>query len=215
MKVTYGPIREKDGYPNTHDDLIVFVKREGINCANISEEDFIDYMMEDLREADLIHYDELKTRFDEKHQVLPNYLYNRYEQEANKRWKTAAKRDAFMDARLKEWQNAPFHYNHLYFDMDLNPTSVGISDNCILRTENLIRAKLAKCFDEIKDNKYFTKANGWRLVSACDKNEYNLKWRPFVELIIPEDTKQQMRDEEENLRQSVNRFYDGCKYFGD
>lgn len=202
---------------------ITLVSRN-INCGTITEDEFIQAMFSDIIEAEE-KYNEL---------YIPEHIarkVNRYRSEiertrkhateyAEKKWKTEAKRNAYVRQALKDIRKRFTCKNDYYdgisfFDFDVNPGLMGISSNCILSINNLTFDKLRKCFAEIKNNEYFKKALGWALTYQAREDSYRSAFRPQIKLILDEETEKKMHDEAVNLTAAVEKFYEGCTYWGD
>lgn len=102
-----------------------------------------------------------------------------------------------------------------FFDFKVEPGSIGISDNCIISIDNLTFDKLKKCFEAIKDNRYFKKATGWKLTYEAQDNSYRTCFRPQIKLIVDAETAAQMKKDEEDLTAAVHKFYENTTYFSD
>lgn len=194
-----------------------------IDCSNITEDEFISSMFSDLLEAQE-KYDELYIPEWENNK-LKNF-YNQIESVRNyatkiaeKKWKTEKKRNAYIEREVKkarkEYKFDSFYYNLSYFDFDVNPGDMSISGNCVLSYRDLTLNKLRRCFEDVKDNKYFKKAKGWTLTYKCSENSYRTSSRPQIKLIVDPETEAQMKHDEEVLTNAVNEFYEGCQYWGD
>lgn len=194
-----------------------------IDCSNITVDEFISMMNSDLLEAQE-KYNELYIpeweayklrRFNESLIAI----HNRAIKFAEKKWKTEKKRNAYIKREVnkarKEYKFDSFYYDLSFFDFKVNPGDMGISDNCILSYRDLTPNKLRRCFENIKDNKYFKKAKGWTLTYECSENSYRTSFRPQIKLIVDSETEAQMKHDEEVLTNAVNEFYKGCQYWGD
>jgi hypothetical protein len=138
---------------------------------------------------------------------------------AEKKWKTEKKRTAYIEAEVakarKEYKMSDFYYDLSFFDFDVNPGKMGISGDCCISYKELTPAKLGRCFEAVKDNKYFKKATGWKLTYEADNNSYRTCFRPHIELIVDAETEAKMKKDAEDLTESVRKFYEGCTYWGD
>jgi len=67
---------------------------------------------------------------------------------------------------------------------------------------------MIKCFNTIKDNKYFKVAKGWIL-------EDHHHSRPQIKLILDESMEAEFKNDEENLGNAIAEFYKGTNYWGD
>ena len=108
-----------------------------------------------------------------------------------------------------------FYYGLSFFDFDVNPGEMGISGDCCISYNELTPAKLERCFEAVKNNKYFKKAMGWKLTYTASDNSYRSDSRPHIELIVDAETEAQMRKDADDLAESVRNFYKGCTYWGD
>lgn len=202
---------------------ITLVSRDGINCSNISMEEFVRMMFSDILEAD------------EKYNDLycPDYVAGiirgfesyvdsyrkaaiRY---AEKKWKTEKKRNEYVEketeAARKRYNRDAFYYDLSFFDFNVTPGEMGLSGNCCISYRDLTPAKLRRCYEAVKDNKYFKKAMGWKLTYEASNNSYRASFRPQIKLIVDEETENQMVNDEKRLTESVNKFYENCNYWGD
>ena len=189
-----------------------------VDCKNLSKDEFVNMMLTDTAQAkknyDDAHYNkELESHY--------KYIEEKIERDklraieyACKKWKTEKKRNEYVNKMMveseKESKNIRFWYNGItFFDFDFNPGDNGISGNCVVSIDKdvaTVTRALECCFDEIKDNKYFKEALGWKLLSSS---------RPYVELILPEEFEKMFHDEEEALCESIRKFYANTYYFGD
>ena len=201
---------------------ITLVSRN-INCSNITENDFVKAMFSDFLEAQE-KYDDLyipeweawkvKNFFDKI-----KWTTNWAKKQAEKRWKTEKKRNAFIAQEVEkvrnEWAPDNFYYSLSFFDFKVNPGEMGIPGDCVISYRDLTPEKLIKCFNKVKDNKYFKKAIGWKLTYKADGDSYRSAFRPQIKLIVDPETEAQMKKDAEDLATSVNNFYKNCHYWGD
>lgn len=190
----------------------ILVTRENIVCSELTKEQFVAMMMEDLKKAPIkseeIFRPELEAEFYRNQEQHLEYAEKRAREFACKKWKTDKRREQYvMEVLSKEKRNV-FEFRPVsYFDFKLNPFSNGISDNCILRV-NTTEEKLGRCFDEIKNNKYWVTATGWQLIEERS-------FRSQIKLIMPDEMNEMYRKEEEGLANAIANFYAGSNYWGD
>lgn len=189
-----------------------------IGCKNLSKDEFVKMMLVDMSQAkknyDDAHYHEALERHNK-------YITEKLERDklkaieyAYKKWKTEKKRNEYVNKMMVESENKSenikFHYNTVtFFDFDFNPGDNGISGNCVVNIEKDVATTtraLECCFNEIKDNKYFKEAFGWKLINSS---------RPYVELILPTEFEKMFHDEKKALVESIIKFYENTYYFGD
>ena len=144
---------------------------------------------------------------------------NRATKFAEKKWKTEKKRTAYIESEVakarKEYKMSDFYYDLSFFDFDVNPGKMGISGDCCISYKELTPTKLGRCFEAVKDNKYFKKANGWKFTYEASNNSHQVCFRPHIELIVDAETEAQMKKDADDLTESVRNFYKGCTYWGD
>jgi len=190
----------------------VLITRENINCSELTKEQFVSMMMEDLKnsviKSEEIFRPELEAQFYHNQEQHLEYVEKRAREYAAKKWKTDKRRDKYViDEIAKVNRNQFIFYPVSYFDFKLEPFTNSISDNCILRV-NTTEEKLGRCFDEICNNKYFIAATGWELVETRNS-------RSQIKLIMPEEMNEMYRKEEESLYNAISSFYAGSNYWGD
>lgn len=190
----------------------VLITRENIKCSELTKEQFVSMMMEDLKNAPIkseeIFRPELEAQFYHTQEQYLEYIEKRAREYAVKTWKTDKRRDKYVIDEIAKVNKNQFIFRPVsYFDFKLEPFSNSISDNCILRV-NTTEEKLGRCFDEICNNKYFLAATGWELIETRNS-------RSQVKLIMPEEMNEMYRKEEENLYNAISNFYAGSNYWGD
>lgn len=190
----------------------VLITRENIKCSELTKEQFITMMMEDLKnsviKSEEIFRPELEARYYHNQEQRRESVEKQAWKFANKKWKTEKRRLKYVEDELAKLNSIPYTYSPVsYFDFKLNPFDNYISDNCILRV-NTTKEKLESCFDEIKNNKYFLSAIGWELVEERS-------FRSQIKLIMPDEMNEMYRKEEESLCEAISNFYAGSNYWGD
>jgi len=206
-----------------NDYRTITLTSRNINCSNITAEEFIKAMFSDFLEAEEKYNDLYIPEWEaQKVKDFNNRLTsvrNRAMKIAEKKWKTEKKRNAFIENEVKkfrkEYKISDFYYSLSFFDFKVNPGEMGISGACSISYNDLTPNNLRRCFETVKDNKYFKKAMGWKLTYTASSNSYRSSFRPHIELIVDADTATQMKKDADDLTASVNNFYKGCTYWGD
>jgi hypothetical protein len=201
---------------------ITLVSRN-INCSTITADEFIAAMFSDFLEAEEKYNDlyipeweacKVKSYFNRI-----NYIRKWATGVAEKKWKTEKRRNIFIEDEVtkarENYNFDDFYYSLSFFDFDVNPGKMGISGDCCISYKELTPNKLLRCFESVKDNKYFKKAFGWKFTYEASNNSHRTCFRPHIELITDEETAAQMKKDAENLTESVRKFYEGCHYWGD
>ena len=206
-----------------NDYRTVILTSRNINCSTITVDEFIRAMFSDFLEAEE-KYNDLYIPEWEAAKVKSffqnlEWARKRATNFAEKKWKTEKKRTAYIESEVakarKEYKMSDFYYNLSFFDFDVNPGEMGISGNCCISYKELTPAKLERCFETVKDNKYFKKASGWKLTYEASNDSYRTCFRPHIELIVDAETEAKMKKDAEDLTESVRNFYKGCTYWGD
>lgn len=193
-------------------ETAVLITRKNIKCSELTKEHFVTMMMEDLKnsviKSEEIFRPKLEAQFYHNQEQHKEYVEKRAREYACKKWKTDKKRDQYvLDVLAKERANA-FEFRPVsYFDFNLNPTCNYISGNCVLNVDTTPK-ELERCFDEIKDNKYFLLAIGWELIEIRS-------FRSQIKLIMPDEMNAMYRKEKEGLSEAISKFYAGSNYWGD
>ena len=186
--------------------------RENIKCSVLTKEQFVTMMMEDLKnsviKSEEIFRPELEAQFYHNQEQHREYVEQRAREYACKKWKTDKRRDQYVLEVLSKEKTNEFEFRPVsYFDFKLNPSENYISDSCVLRV-NTTEDKLERCYDMIKDNKYFLSATGWELIEErCS--------RPQIKLILPDEMAEMYRNEQSKLCKEIMDFYATCNYCGD
>ena len=201
---------------------ITLVSRN-INCSNITANEFISAMFSDFLEAEE-KYNDLYIPEWEASKVRNFFSHMEWARKhainfAEKKWKTEKKRTAYIESETekarKEYKMDDFYYDLSFFDFDVNPGEMGISGDCCISYKELTPTKLGRCFEKVKDNKYFKKAMGWKFTYEASNNSHQVCFRPHIELIVDAETEAKMKKDAEDLTESVRKFYEGCRYWGD
>ena len=206
-----------------NDYRTITLTSRNINCSTITAEEFIQAMFSDFLEAEE-KYNDLYIPEWEAYKVKNFndrmvWVRNWATKIAEKKWKTEKKRTAFIEKEVekarKEYKIDSFYYDLSFFDFKVNPGEMGISCDCSISYKELTPAKLRRCYEAVKDNKYFKKATGWKLTYEASNNSHKVCFRPHIELIVDTDTAAQMKKDADDLTASVNNFYKNCTYWGD
>ena len=201
---------------------VVLVSRN-INCADITAEEFVSAMFSDFLEAEekyndlyIPEWEAAKVRSFFEHMEWARKHATNF---AEKKWKTEKKRTAYIESEVakarKEYKMSDFYYDLSFFDFDVNPGKMGISGDCCISYKELTPTKLLRCFESVKNNKYFKKATGWEFTYEASNGSYRTAFRPHIKLITDAETAAQMKKDAEDLTESVRKFYEGCTYWGD
>ena len=202
---------------------ITLVSRDGINCSNISMEEFVRMMFSDILEADEKYNDlycpDYVASIVRHFENMMAYTRKDATKYAEKKWKTEKKRNEYINKKIAEAKakfNTDSYYYHLsFFDFDVHPESNGLSGDCCISIDRLTYDVLRRCYEAVKDNYYFKNATGWKLEYECHENNHSVSFRPHINLIMPEDVEAKYHKAAEDLAEDIRRFYANCYYPGD
>lgn len=184
-----------------------------VDCSTLTAEEFAKLMIKDMTNARTVYHNIWYPIELERHN---NYIQTRLkcikvtaQAFAEKKWKTEKRRNEYVANEVAKFKATELRFHNIsFFDFKVTPGSNGISSNCILQYSDLTTEAMIRCFNEIKDNKYFLAAKGWEL-------EDHHGFRPQVKLILDEDMENMYKDEEESLCRAIENFYSGSNYWGD
>lgn len=195
--------------------IVTLVKRENIDCANISEEDFCKYIIEDIKEAADTYKKEVKRDLDRiKQENLPE-MTKKFTEIADKRYKRASYKKKYIDQAIENYLKNPFEHTLSFVDFDVDPGYNGIPGSCILKPDTIDEKAAANCYAEVADNKYFKRATGWAIKYVASERTLVSSFRPYVDLIADETVKQEMEADKQRLAGAIDRFYKNTNYWGD
>lgn len=203
-------IAKGDGY-----NLVELVERSGIDCPNLTKEEFYDLMMEDLEKAQdeysRLVYDERKRRI----QAEKKRRADDIEKEVMGRYKRKADQDKYRDKlrfkrQLKDWeinQNSIISFDLL--------TSVSNSHPYYeqgIRAENLKKKLDEGLWDALQDCKWWQQGQGWKicyitdgrgiLPSNCNRHE--------IVISMPDDKMAERKASQEALYNAISAYYDNA-----
>lgn len=194
-----------------------------IDCSNITVDEFVSSMFSDFLEAQEKYNDLYIPEWEawkvKRFENTMDWTRKRAQKFAEKKWKTEKKRNEYINNEIEKARKTycidSFYYDLSFFDFDVEPWRNGISGDCCISYKELTPNKLRRCFETVKDNKYFKVAKGWKLCYQSSNNSHQVSFRPEIQLIVDDDVAAQMRKDEEDLTESIRKFYEGCHYFGD
>ena len=193
-------------------DTAILITRENIICSELTKEQFVNMMSEDLTNA--LHEDVriFKPIAEEYHKQCierdRERVIKRATEFAERKWKTEKKRKAYIESEIEKLTDKPLYFSPVsYFDFDAEPWKNGISGCCILHPCETVE-HLERCFEYIKDNVYFKAAKGWQLIDHRNS-------RPEIKLILDEEMETKYKNDERGLSEAIARFYEGSNYWGD
>lgn len=188
-----------------------------IDVKSLSKEDFANLLYEDFLKAVEKHKDILNAAWEasrDDRMLKVRAVAYKY---AEAKWKRESRKSSYIETEVNKefWKEYPAYWAVSYFDFDVNfgtqnyTTSIGKNSKAIIE----------RIYDELHENdfrlKFFNAATGWEFV--IDEKEDGLGYygRPWIELKLPEEYRQEIKDNEEKLSDDINKFYAGSNYWGD
>ena len=199
--------------------VVTLVRRENVDCASLSKEKFIKLIAEDLNTAIEEYCKIAKPINDENRKERVERAVRIAAEFAKKKWKTQKKQDEYIEnARKNEQSKTWFEEDpkRIFFDFKPDKGNMGIPEVCILKADS-DESQLEKCYDEIKNSKYFKNATGWAFKYESNSKEKitTYAFRPYVDLLLDATSREEQKRDEENLTKAVQSFYANSNYWGD
>lgn len=202
--------------------VVTLVKHE-VDCSTLDAETFTKFIVEDLLKADKIYSDMrepyVKAAYD-----------NRIAREeadvikvAEKKYKRQSNRDKFIAIEMQKIKRTTDFTSSLEFvDFKPDKARMGTPYDCILSIKE-VEDKAPKCFEHIKDDKYFKNAKGWIIkyktmfskINGVEDRSLKSSFRPYVDMILDDNLVNELKEHEDALARGIASFYEGCTYFGD
>lgn len=201
--------------------VVTLVRRENVKCSSLSKEKFVKMILEDLHNAIEEYGKIIKPLNDERLKTYIERDIKQAEAYAEKKWKTQKKRDEYVENAKKNAETKKWYlddYKRIFFDFKPDKGNMGIAQECILNVKT-DEKQLEKCYEEIKNSKYFKKATGWAFKYEShginkEKPGY-YSFRPYVDLLLDETSREEQKRDAETLAQAVKDFYANSNYWGD
>ena len=189
--------------------IVTLLKHEGLDLVNMTEDDFVMLMSEDLKKA-YQEYEQVRTpeRAANKMKAIEREI--EYAQKyAERKWKTQKKRDEYMAEFKVNIEKRYADYgktDRLFFDFKPEVGN-GLPGVCVLKPDTDER-QLRACFDELVKSRWWKKGTGWAFKYEASKYDLATHFRPWIELIMSESDAAQRRKEQKMLDDSIAAYYD-------
>ena len=199
--------------------VVTLLRRENVDCASLSKEKFIKLITEDLNTAIEEYCKIAKPINDEYRKERVERAARIAAEFAKKKWKTQKKQDEYIEnARKNEQSKTWFEEDpkRIFFDFQPDKGAGYVHQECIL-TADTDETQLGKCYDIIKNNKYFKRATGWAFKYESNKMDkiWTYGFRPYVDLLLDETSRQEQKRDAERLYKAMDQFYADSNYWGD
>lgn len=104
----------------------------------------------------------------------------------------------------------------LFFDFQPEPGN-SIPGVCVLK-ENSDDLQLERCFEILSITEWWKKASGWVMKYECNKDSVRSGFRPWIELILDEETQKSRDAQQKSIDDAIMTYYSNKKsgeYCGD
>lgn len=205
-------VAQKNGYR-----LVTLVSRNGIDCKNLTKEQFCDMMYADLEKAQdeysRLVYDErkkiLKARKDRAKEINQKRAEDRYKQKT--------KRQEYLDKLNFKSDNDTYWMNqNINITFDFHLRTYG---NNSINTDHLgagtNQKKMEACFDEVSSTKWWERGTGWILTYLCKADSLlPNSWGQIV-LLMDEKSMAEKKDLDDAIDKAISDYYANNRYTGD
>lgn len=217
----------------------VVVARRNVDCSSLTANEFVKMIVSDMSEA-VNSFNENALPHIKEYRIKRNTdYYNGLREKriagekeyAERKWKTEKRRQDYYDTvvafELAQMERRYIGDNVIndsdklsFFDFDGNcGTKMSIACACSLSVKDVIDNEnaahiLIRCFNALKESKYFDKAIGWEFVYNADES-WQSSGRPKIALIFDENTTKEIKNGQNELNGAVREFYAHSTYFGD
>lgn len=200
--------------------VVTLLRHEDIDCANLSKEEFVSLMKKDIAKA-IEEYTSICKDYNEK--AIVNLIERTKKaaiEYAEKKYKRQSSRDKYVENAIKNAEASKMYLSNpdkIFFDFwPEKGSNDGTPTVCIL-SKDTDKHQLAKCYDKLKDSKYFTGATGWVFkYESQNKDSVSIySFRPYVDVIIDDNLRAEQVRDEKRLADAIERFYSGSNYWGD
>lgn len=197
--------------------VVTLVRRENVDCASLSKDDFIKLMTEDLTKA-VEEYETICNKLnDEKRKEVIEREMQKAIAFAEQKYKTQRGKDKYIENARKNAGKMIYLLDPKQIFFDFKPDKGEFDGGYTIKANGDYKDQLSKCYDVLVKSKYFKKGIGWAF-----KYESNTKdkigtfaFRPYIDLLVDETTHAEQERDKERLAQSVNDFYSKSNYWGD
>lgn len=188
-----------------------------IDVKSLSKEDFVNLLYEDFLKAVENHKDILNAAWEGSRDERMSKVRATAYKYAEAKWKRESRKSSYIETEVNKefWREYPVYWAVSYFDFDVNfgtknyTTSIGKNSEAIIE----------RIYNELHENdfrlKFFNAATGWQFVIDEKEDELGYYGRPWIELNLPEEYRQEIKDNEKKLSDDINKFYAGSNYWGD
>ena len=222
----------KDRSTNPVDEYrIATIMETRVNTSNLSRNEFISLMHENLTRANAEYREIAVPEAIERHKQSNDWnikwTIKHATEFAERKWKTEKKRTAHVEAEVAKTK-AHIEFNdklfedqlkrlyNLFFDFNPKPDQ-GIPGVCVLHYD-ADDDFLGRCYDELTKYDWWGKAKGWVMKYTCTKTSVHADFRPWIEYIFDDETRAEWEAQQKGIDDAITAYYASKKsgeYVGD
>lgn len=203
---------ENNGY-----GVVTLVRRENLKLSKITKEDFVKFIKEDLKEAIKEYANICKPINDKRKNDYIEDQVKAATKFAEKKWKTEKKRKEYIENIRKNAESQKLYFeesDRIFFDLKPDKGRMGIPQCCIISKKSK-DADLEDAYDEMMHSKYFKRGTGWAFKYESLGKNRPYAFRPYIDILLDETSREEQRRDEESLANAVQNFYANSNYWGD
>ena len=194
-----------------------FVTREfGKTGAELTKEEFIQMMKEDIESAEVEYRAWSDRRAEEKYLADSKIYAERRQQNIDRiikfsyeKYKREFYRLRWVEQEIAKYPEVLKRDSYYHIGRDLTSlrwdTEPWSNSTRYITIEHLDR-ELEYLYDCAIKNKYFQQATGWNIVE-----DFNTEFK----LHLSDELQEEWKADEHQLAENIARFYEGCTYWGD
>lgn len=206
-------VTQKNGY-----QLVTLVARNGVDCKNLTKEQFCEMMYTDLEKAQ----DEYsRLVFDERKKLIRDFKARAHannQRNADNRYKQKSRRQEYIDRLNFKSDQDQYWLNkdaNISFDFHLRTYGNNSINTDRLRPDTT-QKKMEACFDEVSSSKWWERGTGWILTYLCEKDSLlPSSWGQII-LLMDDKSMAEKKDLDDAIDNAISSFYANNKgYTGD
>lgn len=199
---------------------VIYAMREGIDLKSITEEEFVQMMMEDAKDANESYKQDHKL-MDQVLRLSKQYINNQIDSAiryAEAKWKTEKKRQEYIEKAKelinKEVDNQWFNKDRGVGFLALTYISNDYPGCALVNAVNLRERDLKSLLNELRRSKWWVGATGWKFTARSWKGDPRCNGL-FVEPISNSFSWNEYRKELIASSDAISSWLSDLKHFGD
>ena len=188
---------------------VILAKRENLDLANMTQEEFVRLMEEDIKQA-TAEFERIRIpqRAADKEWRMKREM-ERAEKYALKKWKTEKKQQEYLSQFKTNLETSYANYGkkpeELLFEFDPEP-GPKLSGPSVIHPKYL-DSDLVRCFNEVTRSKWWKQGTGWVFKYIKSQTGF-CNFNAQIDLILPESAAATRRREKDELERAIGDYYD-------